>query len=233
MRALDWHLAEETQQEAIEWLVKYIPREQLSLLFSPHTEKSCWQNAVQVVARIGYTENEAALPHLVELFQDLNWPGAQEIQMKIRFLLMLIVCATFGLVGCSNEKQGLPTSHEAVNNLEGVTMRIKEGTASSTGMTVVLENKTDKKITYGTPYTLEKSSDGNWFEVLDILNGNYAFIDIGYNLDPSSTNEWEVDWQWLYGKLDKGEYRLVKDVSDFRQAGDFDRYYLAVEFEIR
>lgn len=78
--ALDWHLVEETQQEAIEWLVKYIPREQLSLLLSPHTEKSCWQNAVQVVARIGYTENEAALPHLVELFQDLNWPGAQEAE---------------------------------------------------------------------------------------------------------------------------------------------------------
>ena len=153
--------------------------------------------------------------------------------MKIRFLLMLIVCAAFGLVGCSNEKAGVPPSHETVNNLDGVTMRIKEGTVSSTGMTVVLENKTDKHISYGDPYTLEKNMDKKWFEVADILDGNYGFTDIGYELPPSKTNEWEVDWEWLYGKLDKGQYRLVKYVLDFRKAGDFDRYYLAVEFEIQ
>lgn len=71
---LDWHLPEETQEAAIAWLIEHMPREQLSLLFSPYTEKSCWQNAVQVVVAIGYPENEVALPHLVELFQDLNWP---------------------------------------------------------------------------------------------------------------------------------------------------------------
>ena len=151
--------------------------------------------------------------------------------MKIRLLLMLIACVAFGVVGCSNE--GVPTSHETVNNLEGVTMNVKEGTASSTGMTVVLENKTDKHISYGDPYTLEKNMDGKWFEVADILDGNYGFNDIGYELTPSRTDEWEVDWQWLYGKLDKGKYRLVKYVLDFRQAGDYDRYYLTVEFEIQ
>ena len=167
------------------------------------------------------------------------------IQMKIRFLLILIVCATFGLVGCSNEKEEVstsheteyvPTPHEAVNNLEGVTMRVKEGTMSSTGMTVVLENKTDKEITYGDPYTLEKNMGGKWFEVsvLESLIGYYGFNDIGYGVNPSSTNEWEVDWEWLYGKLDKGQYRLVKKyVSDFRRQGDYDQYYLAVEFEIQ
>lgn len=91
IRALDWHLAEETQLKAVEWLVTNIPREQLSLLFWPHTEKSCWQNAVQVVTRIGYPENEAALPHLVELFQDLNWPGAQEAELYLRTLERAVV----------------------------------------------------------------------------------------------------------------------------------------------
>ena len=152
--------------------------------------------------------------------------------MKMK-LFVLLICMMFIFVGCSNEKEGVPTSHETVNNLEGITMHIKEGTVSSTGMTVVLENKTDKHISYGDPYTLEKNMDGKWFEVADILDGNYGFNDIGYKLPPSRANEWEVDWQWLYGKLDKGKYRLVKYVLDFRQAGDFDRYYLAVEFEIQ
>ena len=105
------------------------------------------------------------------------------------------------MVGCSNAKEGeqtslealndseyIPTPHEAVNNLEGVTMRVKEGTMSSTGMTVVFENKTVKDITYGDPYTLEKNKDGKWFEVSESLIGNYGFNGIGYGVDPSSTN---------------------------------------------
>ena len=31
---LHWHLPEQLQQEAIEWLVEYIPRDQLALLFT-------------------------------------------------------------------------------------------------------------------------------------------------------------------------------------------------------
>lgn len=74
---LHWHLPEETQQQAIDWLVVQAPRDRLSFIFQ-ESEKFCWQNAVEVVKRIGYPENEAAFPSLVELFQDMNWPGAEE-----------------------------------------------------------------------------------------------------------------------------------------------------------
>jgi len=44
--------------------------------------------------------------------------------------------------------------------------------------------------------------------------------------------EWKVDWSWLYGSLDTGEYRIVKDILDFRKTGDYDKYYLAAVFLI-
>lgn len=80
---LNWHLPEHYQQDAMDWLVKETPRDQLSLIF-PKYNKFCWQNAVEVVKRIGYPENESAFPKLVELFQDLNWPGALEAMNYFR-----------------------------------------------------------------------------------------------------------------------------------------------------
>ena len=42
---LRWHLPEETQNEAIEWLIENTPRDQLALIIPPYS-KSCWQNAM-------------------------------------------------------------------------------------------------------------------------------------------------------------------------------------------
>ncbi|WP_411829955.1 immunoglobulin-like domain-containing protein [Metasolibacillus meyeri] len=64
------------------------------------------------------------------------------------------------------------------------------------------------------------------------IGGNHAFIDIGYSLASFSVREWEVDWSWLYGSLNRGEYRLVKEISNFRNTGDYDNYHLAVEFTV-
>lgn len=43
-----------------------------------------------------------------------------------------------------------------INNLEGISMTIKEGTLTNTGATVILQNSSDKNISYGNPYYIEK-----------------------------------------------------------------------------
>ncbi|WP_261176872.1 immunoglobulin-like domain-containing protein [Anaerobacillus sp. CMMVII] len=125
-----------------------------------------------------------------------------------------------------------PTIYESVNNINGVTMIVKEGTVSSTGLTVTLENNSDKHCIYGEHFQLEKRIKGQWYQVPVALDGNYGFNDIGYELASSDVREWAVDWEWLYGSLDKGEYRMVKDILDFRNTGNYDKHYLTVEFTV-
>jgi len=124
------------------------------------------------------------------------------------------------------------TEYETVNNLEGVTMTVKEGTVSSTGLTLTLENNSEKQCIYGEYFVLEKKLDGKWYEVPVAIEGNYGFDAIGYELNPGDRREWTVNWEWLYGSLEAGEYRIVKDILDFRETGDYDKYYLATEFAI-
>lgn len=125
-----------------------------------------------------------------------------------------------------------PTMYEVVNDLDGVVMTAKEGTISSTGLTVAFENNSNKQCIYGEYFCLEKNLNGAWYQVPVAIDGSYGFDDIGYNLDAGNDRETTVDWEWLYGSLKSGEYRLVKDVLDFRTTGEYDTYYLAAEFTV-
>ena len=136
------------------------------------------------------------------------------------------------LAGCGSSKDWEPTVYETVNDLEGVIMTVVEGTVSPTGLTVLIENNSDKQYIYGEYFMLEKKIEGEWYQVPIEFEDNYGFNDIGYELNPSDIGEWIVDWDWLYGSLDPGEYRIVKDISDFREPGDYDKYNLAAEFTV-
>jgi len=144
-------------------------------------------------------------------------------------LIVLSGCESFG---GSKSTDLESTAHETVNNLDGVTMDVKKETVSSTGLTVIFENNSDKLCIYGDYFLLEKEIAGKWYEVPVILDDDYGFNDIGYEVDSAEVGEWAVDWEWLYGDLDTGKYRIVKDILDFRKAGDYDKYHLAAEFLI-
>lgn len=125
-----------------------------------------------------------------------------------------------------------PTTFETVNNFDGVTMTVKKRTASATKLTVVLENNSSSQCTYGEYFELEKKINEIWYQVPVTIEGNYGFNSIGYDLSSGDDREWAVDWNWLYGSLDAGEYRIVKDILDFRGTGDYDTYFLSAEFTI-
>lgn len=167
-------------------------------------------------------------------------------------ILVIVLCLTL-LSGCvaynnaksikekgnidnSNQSKDIgdlqPTIYKDVNKLAGVTMNGKDGTISSSGITLVFKNDSDKQCTYGEFFILEEKINKSWYEVPVTINGNYGFNDIGYELFPGDNRELVVDWDWLYGNLDGGEYRIIKDILDFRGTGDFDKYYLTVEFTI-
>lgn len=124
-----------------------------------------------------------------------------------------------------------PTLYETVNDLDGVVMTVKKETVSCTGLTVVFANSSKQQGIYGEYFCLEKKINGKWYQMPVIID-NYGFDDIGYELAAGDNREWTVEWDWLYGSLNAGEYRIVKDVLKLRSPGDHDTFYLAAEFAV-
>ncbi|HBA49349.1 MAG TPA: hypothetical protein DCZ91_16455 [Lachnospiraceae bacterium] len=82
----------------------------------------------------------------------------------------------------------------------------------------------------GDDFILERYRDGNWEEVPVAVKGDYGVHDIAYNIPKEEITERELSWEWLYGQLEPGEYRIGKPIQDFRKMADYDEYVIYAYF---
>lgn len=101
-----------------------------------------------------------------------------------------------------------------LDEVEGVSMVIKDGTLTRRGATIIITDTSGADYTYGEEYRIDKYKDGEWVELEVIVEGNYAWNSIGYYVDENNILELDVKWEWLYGRLDDGYYRIVKSVNN-------------------
>lgn len=83
---------------------------------------------------------------------------------------------------------------------------------------------------YGNPYWIEKKENNKWNKVKTINDCNFTLP--AYGLQPDEKKEIKVDWEFCYGKLPYGKYRIVKDVNFEYEDDTRDFFDIAVEFII-
>lgn len=114
-----------------------------------------------------------------------------------------------------------------------VDITFKEGTLTSSGGTIIIKDSSPNKIVYGKEFYVEKYVNSEYVP-LEYINDNFAFNSMAYYVDENGILEMNQNWEYMYGKLDKGIYRIVKRVffdSDIPiEMGD--NYYVWTEFEI-
>lgn len=123
---------------------------------------------------------------------------------KVIALATALICMAVVFVSCAKESTFQPTE------VENVSMSISD--ISPTGATVIIKDLNVKPYIYGEWYTIEKGKNGGWYEV-DTIIDNYGFNDLGYIPDNNGEIKFTVDWEWLYGELPSGNYRLLKQVN--------------------
>ena len=118
------------------------------------------------------------------------------------------------------------------NSYDGVSMEIAN--ATSTKITLEITNNVRKELIYGEYFLIEYYDEetSQWLPAKEICEYQPAFPDIAYILKPAATTTVEVDFEWLYGVLRPGVYRIVKDVINSNEPGDFERYWYMEEFTI-
>ncbi len=130
-----------------------------------------------------------------------------------------------------------PWEHE-VNTLEGVSLSMEKYTDLNGDLEINnqlrlnLQSSGDvgKVLQTGAWFTIQRKVDGAWYDLAPIAE--VAWHQIAYEISAGETTVLPVTWEYLYGELPTGEYRIVISIQDWRAPGDFDTYYLADEFEI-
>lgn len=85
----------------------------------------------------------------------------------------------------------------------------------------------------GSWYIVENwTQENGWKEMPYVIDGEIGWTAEAWMIPAEDTVEWEVNWEWLYGELPTGKYRIGKEIMDFRASGDYDKAVYFVQFNI-
>lgn len=129
---------------------------------------------------------------------------------------------------------GVPV-HAVFAIREGLGLHLKAEDVSSTGLTLEFVREGGSpagELECGSSFWLQRLEDGRWCAVERVdSEQEIGWTDEAYPI-PEEGSRQNVDWEQLYGELPPGQYRIFKDVTDFRETGDCDGFFFFAEFEI-
>lgn len=136
-----------------------------------------------------------------------------------------------GLTACG-QKYTLEESDINVNSTEvqEVSMVISDQTLTSTGVVVEVVNNSDVLLVSGNEhdFLVQVEKDGQWSTLVskeELANTDEALL-----FSSDNTVQLFFDWEYRYGELKDGHYRIVKR---FWPDNNYDtQYYIAAEFII-
>ena len=135
-------------------------------------------------------------------------------------LIILVLISLFILTGCSSSLEKSDIKVES----NGIEFFIKEGTLTRSGVVLILKNNNDDTLYFGEPYEIEKYEDGSWRKIEVEMYFNMPL----YGLESGEEKEITFNWEHGYGRLNKGKYRIIKDVYFDKE----EKFYIGCEFTI-
>ena len=140
---------------------------------------------------------------------------------KVLAWALVLLC----LLGCTAETAepavDLPENGHTGDADWGLTLSVEDVTP--TGLTLVMTQKggtPPKELIYGLPFWLEVWEDDRWQDVPQVPEASeYAWTDLAYYLPLGDSTRETLNWDWLYGELPPGTYRVCRDFSDDQVSG--------------
>lgn len=150
--------------------------------------------------------------------------------MKKVFAFMMAVVLLFAS-GCGQNTN--PDLNGEEPDEWGVTLSAEDVTP--TGMTLVCTQsggKYEGELYTGSRFVLERFVEGEWLPVSIKPEEEVDWTMIALGIQPNTTTKWTVNWEFLYGFLEPGTYRISKEIMDFRGPGQYTEKTYYAEFGI-
>lgn len=142
------------------------------------------------------------------------------MKKKLLTILLCIVLTLF-ISGCDKKEKDIEINYDS-----DVTLSINEDTLTDEKATLALQNNGEETYYYDGSFWIERKEKNEWNK----LKATNETEDIKplYDLKPSEVNTFELNWNDVYGKLQSGDYRIVKGITN-KEDKDF---FIAVDFKI-
>ena len=146
--------------------------------------------------------------------------------MKKRVIIVLgvlvLLIVILALIICFK-----PREVKDLNLAENIAMKIKDGSLTNTGATVIITDLSGNENLdlISKEFKIDYKKNNKWYRLESKIKHEVTVM-TGENVVDNKDNTYtqEINWERYYGKLDKGHYRIVKEVKT--------DLYIAVEFDI-
>jgi len=149
--------------------------------------------------------------------------------MKRIFILLLILSGI--LTACGMKKN--ITNTNAPEDEWGLTLSAENVTP--TGLTIKFSQSDGKhyvEFTTGSQYEIEQELNGVWEKVKTNVD-NPVWNDIAYIIKSGGITDHKINWEFLYGELLEGSYRLSKEIYAFTENSGYETKTFYVYFDIK
>ncbi len=151
---------------------------------------------------------------------------------KYLFCAIMVVFTFILLTSCTKTEIGEKSLLEISISDD---FKMSVGSVSPTGIEIKVSNNSSKTLYWGSWFALEKKENNNWYEVTPTkLKNNettIAWTNSLAFLNSFETINIDQQWEYGYGKLSKGDYRIVKYFF-FDERNQDEKIYVACEFSI-
>lgn len=124
---------------------------------------------------------------------------------RIISLVVVAVYISSLLCGCSDENA---SQKNGLDSNDKIILSVNEESVSPEGITLNIKNELEETIFLNPWYRLEKLSEKGWVAVEPIQGVNWAEDDWQMSIYTDTQRSKEYLWEWYYGKLTTGEYRI-------------------------
>lgn len=147
--------------------------------------------------------------------------------------LTLLTCLLMGCQQADEIAKNDQSTVELIQTDDSWGIALSSTDVSNTGLTLICSQNGGEitgELQTGEKYWIEEKVDGKWQELS--TPEKPIWQDEAYIIKMQNLTQWDIQWNDLYGTLPQGEYRIGKEIQDFRGGSDYDEKAYYAEFVI-